>query len=268
MNNLRICLYKLLAATCLLVLLTGTSHGFNDNAHERLTRRAVGDPLLPNSSQLNIFLIDNLGYDFPQGINEPIDGGPNVVGLIAKGAVKEDYPDSRVLNHFHDPTQPWNSAGLFLFTGRYMSSIEWSQLLTPQPYGETRTWKTARDAYFKALTSTTVAQRKQWFRETFFTVGHLIHHVQDAAVPAHTRNDNHFALFGQFPAGDRFHFWAENNLDVIDQSIQQSGILRYSPSLLEQASPNKYAPLPIARIIDSTDGNLGTLSYGLNIGLA
>jgi hypothetical protein len=68
--------------------------------------------------------------------------------------------------------------------------------------------------------------------------------------------------------GDRFHYWAEKNLGVIDESIQISGIQRFTPSVLEQTSPNSLAPVPVARIIDKTDSDFGVLSPNFNIGLA
>ena len=40
--------------------------------------------------------------------------------------------------------------------------------------------------------------------------------------------------------------------------------------MFDQSSPNAFAPVPVARIIDSTDGDIGSLalSPGLNIGIA
>jgi hypothetical protein len=209
----------LLLGLCFTLFLPQVSHGFNGSAHERLTRRAVGDPPQSNASQLNDFLMNNLGFDFPQGINEPISGGQSPIDLIADGSVKEDSPPTRVLHHFHDPTRTWNQAGENL-SGFPLgnSSIVWSQLVPQGACCGNFAWKDARDAYYTALTRTTTSERKSWFAKTFEILGHLLHHVQDAAVPAHTRNDFHFAPSERstFPLGDRFHFWAENNLDVID----------------------------------------------------
>jgi hypothetical protein len=44
--------------------------------------------------------------------------------------------------------------------------------------------------------------------------------------------------------------------------------LRFHPSILDQSSANPHAPVPIARIIDKTDGDFGVLSPNLNIGMA
>jgi hypothetical protein len=254
-----------------LFLVSGISEGFNDEAHKALSERAIL-PGVPNASQLDNFLKTTLGFEFPGGINQPLLGGEDgtVVGLIKLGAVREDYPASRVLNHFHDPTRQWDVAGYTGFWGDGLSSIVWSQL-SFQQVGITRTWKIARDSYLDALTSTTDSERKGWYAETFRTLGHLIHHVQDAATPTHARNDSHVAPFkhSEWPDGDPFHFWADRAAGIA--RINSSEPLRFNPSLLNQASSNQDAPIPIARIIDSTDGDIGSdalIPPGLNIGLA
>ena len=238
----------------------GVSASFNDNAHKLLSTRAV-NPALPNASILDSYLKNVLNFEFPQGINQNLVGGQDgdVQGLIRTGAVNEDK-GLRPRSHFHDPTKnSWGSAGLLSF---WSSSIVWSQ-----DAGQGHSWKNARDAYFNALTALTIASRKAWYAELFRDLGHLIHLVQDAAVPAHTRNDAHLVLFGKFPDGDEFHYWADKPVGLNGiNSVTQA--LRFDPSILNQSSPNLIAPGPIARIIDKTDGNLGTLSQGLDIGLA
>jgi hypothetical protein len=104
-------LYKgVLLGLCFTGFLPRISDGFNDNAHETLSKRAV-DPTLANASQLDNFLKAMLPFEFCpyyddcQGINQQIAGGNSVVDLIAEGSVKEDYPVTRVLHHFHDPTR-------------------------------------------------------------------------------------------------------------------------------------------------------------------
>ena len=64
---------------------------------------------------------------------------------------------------------------------------------------------------------------------------------------------------------DSFHGWAELATGMIANSPPL-----FNSSLLNQSAPNAIAPVPIARIIDSTDGDIGTLalSPGLNIGIA
>jgi hypothetical protein len=93
------------------------------------------------------------------------------------------------------------------------------------------------------------------------------------AVPAHTRNDSHFVFPDNVPVfgglkvdPDPFHDWADSPLGL--NKINQSSSVRFDPSILNQASPNLLAPVPVARIIDKTDGDIGILSPNVNIGLA
>ena len=251
------------------VINPGVGESFNDEAHKVLSTRAI-NPGLPNASTLDAYLKNTLQFEFLKGINESLLGGQDgtVAGLIRVGAVHEDQ-GSRPLRHFHDPTRAWDSAGLFnSVVPPLQSSVVWSQNPSQSPGGR-HSWKDARDAYFKALTSTTTSLRKAWYAELFRTLGHLIHLVQDAAVPAHTRNDSHLVdpFLGLKLDADPFHYWADSpvGLNRINNVAQA---LRFDPSLLNQSSPNPLAPLPISRIIDKTDGDIGILSPNVNIGLA
>ena len=247
---------------------------FNDEAHKILSTRAV-NPSLPNASTLDSFLKDVLGFEFLQGIAQPLHGGQDgtVVGQIRVGSINEDK-GTRPRNHFHDPTRLWGTAGLFqgapIAGGQ--SSVVWSQNQS-QSEGR-RSWKDARDAYFKALTSNTSELRKSWYAELFQTIGHLIHLVQDAAVPSHTRNDSHLVVPDNVPAfgglkidADPFHYWADSPVGL-NRINSVSQAFRFDQSVLNQSNPNQLAPGPIARIIDKTDGDLGILSPNSNIGLA
>jgi hypothetical protein len=247
---------------------------FNDEAHKILSTRAV-NPGLPNASMLDSFLKSVLGFEFPQGISQSLHGGQDgtVVGQIQIGSVNEDK-GKRPRNHFHDPTKAWETAGLFQGTPVFggQSSVVWSQNST-QSEGK-HSWKDARDAYFNALTSTTSQLRKSWYAELFQSLGHLIHLVQDAAVPSHTRNDSHLvvpdnvSVFGGLKLDpDPFHYWADSpvGLNRINRVAEAQ---RFDSSILDQGSPNPLAPVPIARIIDKTDGDIGILSPNVNIGLA
>src|SRR5262245_10763303 len=167
---------------------------FNDEAHKILSTRAI-NPGLANASMLDSYLRSVLRFEFPLGIAQPLHGGQDgtVVGQIRVGSVNEDK-GKRPRNHFHDPTKAWGIAGLFggtpIIGGQ--SSIAWSQ--NPAQSEGKRSWKDARNAYFNALTGATETLRKSWYAEMFQTLGHLIHLVQDAAVPAHTRNDSHLVV--------------------------------------------------------------------------
>lgn len=218
------------------------------------------------ASSLNNFLTTVLPRDFPQGIDEVLVGGRKPIEFIQDGSENEDKPAFRSRHHFHDPTRTWDQAGLQgVFSGQ--SSILWSQSPN-QGLGGNRSWQNARQTYFEALTARDPVERKRLFAETFRTLGHLIHHVQDAAVPSHTRNDEHIGGFlGNgygVPIGnpDRFHHWAQ-----IRGGASIAGNQGFNTSVLS-VPPNPFAPIPIARIIDATDDDRGTPSAGNDIGIA
>jgi hypothetical protein len=71
----------------------------------------------------------------------------------------------------------------------------------------------------------------------------------------------------KFPDGDPFHHWADSQ-SGLNRINSVNPAIRFDSSIINQSSENPHAPVPIARIIDKTDGDLGILSPNLNIGLA
>ncbi len=189
-------------------------------ALEKETHRAINSYISENtlnSFSLDTYLAKNLG--FTKGKDEIINGR-KAYEWIRNGGKFEDEPAyTRSRNHFHDPLKPWDQAGLnsLLFTG--ISSALWIQDQTNRritDLGGDWSWKKARQFYYAALSgnstaldgfkveegwvnSTTIsgksnmsdAERKQFFAWAFRAVGQTMHLVEDASVPAHTRNDVH-----------------------------------------------------------------------------
>jgi hypothetical protein len=239
----------------------GSLLGFEVDTHTLLSQKAI------SASQLNSYLTTVLGFEFPLGTGEEVGQGlfKRVDDLVANvGAVNEDKPDIRSRHHFHDPTKAWADAGL---TGLGTSSVLWSQDPN-QMIGGKHSWQDARNSYFNALTATDPADRKKYYAETFEALGHLIHLVQDAATPAHTRNDAHLGLttgnkLFPFLNVDRFHQWAK---EKGGGAINSAGSVPFAPSILNQSYSNL---VPIAGIIDTTTAaGPATPSEGTNIGIA
>jgi hypothetical protein len=243
-----------------------TLRGFETDTHTVLSEQAT------DASQLNSYLTTVLPFEFPLGTGEEVGQGifRTVRELIANvGAVNEDKPDIRSRTHFHDPTKAWAQAGLiFPPFGTFESSILWSQNPNQGSSGK-HSWKDARDSYFNALTATNTTDRKKFYAETFESLGHLIHLVQDAATPAHTRNDIHLGLisgntFGfSFLNVDRFHQWAKVKGEP---AINSSASQPFDSSILNQTYNGL---VPIAGIIDTTTtAGPATPSDATNIGIA
>jgi hypothetical protein len=252
-----------LLVTGLFVALTLTfsrlSEGFDNQAHLRLSGRAT------TVSNLDNFLRTVLPLEFSLGILQSGLAGKTVTELIQDGALLEDsLAMRRVRNHFHNPKLSWDQAGLrppgsAIPIGQ--SSVVWSQNIN-QGDGGKASWHQARDAYFKALTETEPFARKVRWAETFRLLGHAIHHVQDAAVPSHTRNDSHLS----FIDSDPFHSFAERaNILALINTIPASTL---DPSFLSnQASSDSRYPVPISRLLDTNAGDIGALALGNGAGL-
>ena len=239
------------------------SFAFDNKAHTTMSERAT------DASSLDNFLKTVLRYEFPEGLLQPGLAGKSVTRLIQDGTLLEDSLHVlRVLNHFHNPELPWDQAGLWppnLPTSNPLgdSSVVWSQNAN-QGYGGKASWHQAREAYFEALTATDPFARKVRWAETFRFLGHAIHHIQDAAAPSHTRNDSH--LPGD---SDQFHSFAERA--EILALINNQNLLPASsldPSFLgNQPSPDSRYPVPIARLLDTTAGNIGATALGNGNGI-
>lgn len=105
-------------------------------------------------------------------------------------------PYVRSVNHFHNPLNDQGYSGFWgtgIMSG--MSSTQWA--LLPQNTQSAfcllgcYSWYDVRNYYYLALTSIDKTTRGNYFAQTFRGVGQLMHLIEDASVPAHTRNDGH-----------------------------------------------------------------------------
>jgi hypothetical protein len=126
----------------------------------------------------------------------------DVAGLVAEGAVDEDDPGRRALNHFFDPVnhRPLTIAGVPI--GR--QSWEWA--VEDEPIegglitvGQDRSLRDARDFLERSLMfnqgdpAEAEGERGIAVSNMFLSLGHAMHHMQDMAQPQHVRNDQHLS---------------------------------------------------------------------------
>ncbi len=255
-----------------------TGHAYRPDTHRAIAEQAAK----PEVSHVDQILKDELGI--PDGIDS-IFKEKTLQKWLGEGAALEDWPPSRVTHHFHNPFMPWESAGKTLLLGS-QSSIVWQQSaeqlssLDAWGVGLERGWPSARRYYEQALTAGAPTDREQWFAETFRTLGNAVHLIQDASVPAHTRDDAHIVVG---PDKDPYERWAEYARLGEETDICSTGglhcffaFLNQSPDypaeeLLTAPYANSLAPVPIARLIDSdtyTGALVPSLLTGFNIGLA
>jgi len=111
------------------------------------------------------------------------------VEWIKKGSVEEDkFP--RPANHFFEPNLGIGMAGL-------ANSKSWAQSGSLQKITGDYSWPTALRAY--------VQGDKE---KAFIALGHILHLLEDKAVPAHTRLDEHLT------EGDPYEGWAESQKET------------------------------------------------------
>jgi hypothetical protein len=223
------------------------NRGMHRDLNERIAQRVI------NNFSLNDYLINQLG--FAQGVMQilPKDSDKfRVFEWLGEGGDKEDEPEAlyryptntaRNNRHFHDPLESWNNAGLRtpIFTAQ--SSLMWAQNQN-QDVGGKWSWHDARDYFYEGLIATDKTVRDSFFAKAFRALGQLMHLIQDASVPSHTRNDIH-AIY-------HYESWVEdvrNNWSAkYDSWI--STPKTYDRSILD-FPPNPLAPNPIAKIMDT-----------------
>ncbi len=228
-----------------LLLLTSGLEAYEPDTHQEIAERVAQ----PQGSTVDTVLRGELGI--LAGASHKFSER-SVAELIGLGARDEDFPIIRVLHHFHNSFLPWDSAGLRVGGAELgQSSIIWQQnpAQNGRSIGGNWAWQNARQRYLAALTGASKSDRDRAFADTFLTLGHLTHLIQDASVPAHTRNDPHLLLEG-------YEAWVENTRASADAATRAifAGLLGQAPvvppvGIFTPGRPE--APLPIARLIDS-----------------
>jgi hypothetical protein len=150
-------------------------HAYKVDTHRRLNESAA------EASSASVYLTGDLGFE--RGLDERFNE-KTVLDWIRLGGEFEDN-GLRFLRHFHNPLAPsWEDAGFL----NSFSSILWAQ----RPPGEQGwSWHDARDSYDQAWTSAGPEERETAFADTFQALGQVIHLIEDASVPAHSRDDAH-----------------------------------------------------------------------------
>lgn len=124
------------------------------------------------------------------------------IGWLRQGSIEEDVAP-RWMSHFYEPN---TGSGIWGFS----SSKDWAQSPLEQsllpPLGD-QTWQKALDAYVKGDE-----------KSAFVALGHTLHLLEDATVPAHTRLDPH-------PEGDPYESWVFNKIgSAIDFNVSSVAI--------------------------------------------
>ncbi len=201
--------------------------------------------------------------------------GKRLAEWVRLGSIREDNT-LRFLNHFHNPLRTWDAAGFrtpwpFLGVQIGSSSILWQQDMQHSGWS----WWDARDFYLEALTRPQPDERNDGLARTFEALGHLVHLVQDAASPAHTRNDPHVGPSREEVGGGRtkgFNYETFVRDVALSEPAFLEGILApgHVSSAWKSVPRNPLAPLPVAALLDSEryDGTNPAITTEDPIGLA
>ncbi|MBI5099611.1 MAG: hypothetical protein HZB30_10280 [Nitrospirae bacterium] len=257
----------------LLIVLFASSqsvYSLEVGTHEAINENVAKGSL--NGISFDNYLKNNIGI--AGGINEYFND-KKVFDWIKIGGRYEDKPPLvipyvRSVNHFHNPLTEEGFSGYFyglLLSGD--SSVVWAQktIGTQSPIsdyslGGNYSWHDTRDYFYRALTSISTTQRETYFAKTFRGIGQVMHLVEDASVPAHTRDDAHVIGYHYELAVDKFR---KNDDPVFTNAIANPR--PFDPSILTLA-PNPLAPVPIAKIFDTDVYDGLNASAGINQGLA
>lgn len=153
--------------------------------------------------------IYNLKYD--------PDLSPEDIAALIDGATREDI-SPRWINHFYDPStgEGWNGSKMgaigsktaqflsriFVGSEDPLSSLDWTRnRLIQQRYSRYEGDRTLGRAFDEYLAGNKT--------EAYRTLGHILHLVEDASVPAHVRQDTHLGAFGD--GKDLYEEWTAKN---------------------------------------------------------
>lgn len=181
-----------------------------------------------------------------------IDGGLDyrvagrALSEFARAGSRAEDAFPRFTNHFHDPLRPWDEAGwrvsvpylplLGLRLGD--SAVVWAQ---KDAALQGWSWNAVRRHYLEALTLPSKVERDGALARTFEGLGRLAHLVQDAASPAHTRNDPHVRANYETFVGE-----------LTDSDLRALAASPVVPDPGWTSQPaNALAPVPVSALFDA-----------------
>jgi hypothetical protein len=257
-------------------------YSYDKKLHFKINEKSV------ISSNLSIILKNKLGIE--GGIEKILsinNKTQTAIGWISYGGEAEDLgrmnsdidPTTRAFNHFHDPLNDWDSAGLdnpyleYLCSYYYgrppVSIILWGMNPESQDFIEiirgNWSYEKAKEYYFGFLTGQddwtnivafTQQDREKLLGASLMALGQVMHLLQDCSVPLHTRNDVHvIPLFysGQFLYGT-FENYTAREIDSLNYSADFP-----DPLLIKQPNPDpNYQHLsPVTGLFDRNQYNQG-----------
>jgi hypothetical protein len=175
------------------VIALESSYAYDLDTHWRMSLAATESSSLM-TSVLATLQLDKSSKLAVDSIARPQINDGTAAGWIEEGSVVEDGDsdcDSRVRNHFYNPL---DNAGYSRGAIQGAPSVDWGLEDPGSINGQENSYSDARGYFWSALTAENDAERQRNLALTFRSVGQVIHLIQDAAQPQHTRNDSHAGL--------------------------------------------------------------------------
>jgi Tol biopolymer transport system component len=194
---------------------------YNIQTHKQITQQAV------NLSNINTYLNVDLSINLDSLLHEKdLEMSKSADDWIIAGSGFEDKPPTfaetgildnvRFNNHFHNPL---TNMGL---TDRIDLFAESARTWAISSSGNKWSWNEARSYLYDALTSSSMEEREDNFAKLFRSLGQVTHLIQDMAVPAHVRNDNHGVTSVLSGFSSRFDFYesiVERTVDPLSFNV-------------------------------------------------
>jgi hypothetical protein len=166
---------------------------YNPKTHSDMSSQAVAASVLSTMPKLESLGLRHMPVTSTQQPFPSSEGVRlSIQELVMFGSRwEDDRGAAQALAHFFNPIS--NSGLNVLGTIVGPTSPDWAledNAAMSQPF----TYKKARQYFFQALTSPNAggtSDRPKYWGQTFQAMGHLVHHLQDMAQPAHVRNDLH-----------------------------------------------------------------------------
>jgi hypothetical protein len=199
---------------------------YDESTHAIITQHAVGRSVVVGVNSVVIDLGFEPDYFFPT----PDTLARNASNLVIFGSQWEDDLSliKRVFNHFYDVQHGGRGltvAGVTLGHG----SVDWALeengdlyslsvggiYYSPGDVPQLYSYRNAQVHYMAGLTGSTRNARETSIGMMFQTLGHVVHHMQDAAQPQHVRNEPHTPYQ---PVAPRYEDYTKNiwNWKILD----------------------------------------------------
>ncbi len=175
-------------------------------------------------------IVDFYNYSFPDSTLSDTQKE-----LVKRGAVEEDSPETRVVNHFYDPVRNIGLKGAFPTSKAWATNTDLQSgrlhfgtaaLVLPRYFSPTDySWERAIYEYAHGSKE-----------RGLLALGHVLHLLEDKAVPDHTRNDAHLSYMEDERSPYEMYAgrFSDSNIEVTE-SLVTRGIKPIPMSSIESA---------------------------------